>query len=240
MDSRFLENLWTHVSVFNAHGNNLRILILKHVFWNLSEIGAKIIVILKGALRLHCSMALLRSGRQWQGYERSAVGGPTWRRTKYFGRNAELHTAKIRNFGAVKSHVPKLPFQVVQCRRSILTRPGLKGLGSHAGGSNIYIYIFFPHLTSPALVCTQLSVHRVMSHFPRGKWPGRGFDHPHHMAPKLSMSGAACLLLFLASCGIYRGNFTFHRLQYGSGVEIINYSLFSGFQWLLNVTIPDL
>jgi hypothetical protein len=54
------------------------------------------------------------------------------------------------------------------------------------------------------------------------------------------MSGAVCLLLFAASFGIYRGNFTVYLLEHGSGVESINYSLFSAFQWLLNVTSPDL
>jgi len=54
------------------------------------------------------------------------------------------------------------------------------------------------------------------------------------------MSGAEWLLLFSVSSGIYRGNFTFYLLEYGSGIETFNYSLFSVFQWLLNVSSPDL
>ena len=86
-------------------------------------------------MRTRCSMAKLRSGRQGQRYRRSAVGGPTWRRAEYVGRNTAINMAKIRNFGAVKSHVSKLPIKLVQCRRSILTSPGLDDPGSKAGGS---------------------------------------------------------------------------------------------------------
>jgi len=44
------------------------------------------------------------------------------------------------------------------------------------------------------------------------------------------MKGAASLVLFSASCGIYRGKFTFYLLKYGSGVERIGYCLSVAFE----------
>jgi len=43
----------------------------------------------------------------------------------------------------------------------------------------------FPHLSKPALGHTQPPVQWVTGYFPGVKRPGRGFDHPPHLAPRL-------------------------------------------------------
>jgi hypothetical protein len=174
---------------------------------------------------MHCSMALLRSGRQWQFYERSAVWGPTWRRTEYFGRN----TAKIRNFGAAKSHVPKLPFKLVKCR-SILTRRGLDVPASKAGGTKFHPPSPRPDQSGPGVYpdfCTRgtgaLSWEQAVKPW---HWP----PTPHGTAVKNEWSCMSAPLF----CFVWHLSFRIWKWSWK------HYSFFSVFQWFLNVTFPDL
>ena len=43
----------------------------------------------------------------------------------------------------------------------------------------------FPHASRPTLGSTQPPIQWVPGHFPVGKQPGRGADHPPHLAPRL-------------------------------------------------------
>jgi len=54
------------------------------------------------------------------------------------------------------------------------------GPGSNPGGGEI-----FPHRSRPALKPTQTPIQRVPGLFPGVKRPGRGVDHPLHLAPRL-------------------------------------------------------
>jgi len=62
----------------------------------------------------------------------------------------------------------------------IATRYGLDGPGIESRwGRN------FQHLSRPALGPTQLPILWVLGLFPGVKRPGRGVEHPPHLAPRL-------------------------------------------------------
>ena len=62
----------------------------------------------------------------------------------------------------------------------IATRYGLDGPGLESRWGR-----HFPHSFRPALVLTQLPIEWVPGLFRGVKRPGRGVDHPHHLAPML-------------------------------------------------------